>query len=293
MNPLVKKLTLTGFVCAALFLGIAFFVWTIFPYAQMSVFMANFKAYPGGDTGPLFTDSFEFYPETFLQAQMRYEVVQALIPQYTNGSISNNQTPLVVFMTQKLAESVSLGNKDHSEQYLDLGRAYDILASVYPDKAQEYHSQAGDAYRQALALFPGEQSILYAYIINLSHQNKIDDSLRVAEQALAEDPRVPESHYYLGIALFTKDNNLNAVAALSELEFALDNNANPIPEFTLAVYEKMLQIFYTSGDSVHLITVLNRLIQLNPNETATYQKILTYMKTYNQIPLLNLTPSAN
>ena len=293
MTPLVKKITLAVFISSSIFLGVGFFVWTVFPYAQMSVFMANYKVYSGGDSNPLFTDTFEFYPETFIQPEMRYQVVDSLIRQYTSGTISNNQAPLVTLMTQKLAQSLSLGNDDHAEYYLDLGRAYNILATMYPDKAHEYFVLASDAYQHALALFPGEQNIMYAYMINLSHQGKIDDALRVAQLALAEDDRVPESHYYLGLALFSKDNNANAVASLNELEYGLDRGVNSVPQVTLAIYEKMLQVFYASGDSVHLTVVLNRLIQLNPNESGVYQKILSYMHTYNQIPVLNLTPSGN
>jgi tetratricopeptide (TPR) repeat protein len=193
----------------------------------------------------------------------------------------------VEFATQKLAESVAMGD-NYPEHYLDLGRAYDLLAGIHPDQAVQYHDKAQVVYQQALSIFPQDQSLLFADMINLSYEGKIDEAIKVAQAALAEDERVPESHYYLGEILFLKDNVSNATVSLDDMEYSLNQGVNPLPVLTKAAYEKMLALFYKESDMPHLVTVLNRLVLINPDEAPTYQKVLEYIKQTNQIPILNL-----
>ena len=249
----------------------------------------GFRKALAGNPEVLKKAQFPFIGTFSIQPELRYHFMDQILQFYAdspNETVKKSLESLVPFAIDKLSEGLSYD--DSAAYFLALGRAYDLEADMYPDQTQEFHLKAEVQFKKALELYPDNQKTMYVYAINLAHQNKFDDALTMLQQTLAVDPRVAESHYYLGVILFYQDNSVNAVSSLENIEYALDHDMNPLATFTKAAYQRLLVIFYDRGDLPHLTTVLSRLVLINPDQAEQYKKVLDYIKTYNQMPILSL-----
>lgn len=287
MTSRAKTFTLVLMVATTVFLGAAFMAWTVMPYTQMVTFFSKLKQYYGGNEQAFLTSHAAFYPHTFIQTEMRYQLVASLIKKYIASKAPENLQRLTVFAIDKFQESMALG--DHVPQhYLVLGQAYDFLAALDTAKTAEYRTKAEASYAHALELFPRNQEVTYAYLINLSYQGRFNEAVTAAKQLLDDDPRIAESHYYYATLLYSKDNTAYVPEVLEHLEFAQDRIMDPLPRLTLAIYQRMLAYTYQHNDLDRLTTVVARLIKINPDQAEIYERILAYIAQYHRMPVLNL-----
>lgn len=277
-----------AFVCVSIFLAITFFVWTVFPYAQMATYIKNFEIAMTGDMRPLEQSSFSFSPYTSVQPALRHKFLTHLFEHYKAGKLSSAYAPLVQLSIDKMIEVTD--STDHFPHYFtSIAKAYDELADFIPTEAMEYHSKAEVYYKKALALSPNNfnPDNSFAYSINLTNQRRNAEAITLLRKVLSYDTRIADTHYFLGLILF-KAGAENNNEALEHLEFALDKNVNPSPSITKKVYQNMLIHYYKKQDATHFVTVIKRLVTMDTDQKDTYEQILGEIEKTNNIPLLNV-----
>jgi|GEM_PF-3081906 len=286
MKEKYKKIILIFFCIVTLFLGVLFVFWTIIPNLQSTFFYKNFRLFTNEQNEKgLLNSQFSFYPNTYVQPRLRYEFMDLLFKAYAGGQ--NPSKELVLFAKNKLEEN-TLIEGNYANNFLALGKAYDLLADLYPKEQAQMRLKAESSYKKALELFPGIQSVLYTYSVNLTNQGRIDEALSMIEQAVKEDPRVAESHYYLGVILYNKGGDQNINESLKEMETAFQGGYVGQDNLPRIIYEKMLIHYYDQKNISNLKIVLNRLVYLNESQADTYKKIIKYMDLNKIIPILNL-----
>ena len=286
MNKKQQIITTSIFAAASVFLAVGFFVWTLVPYIQMASFYSNASGLADRDQSSISSDDGMFTPMTYMQPQIRAALADFIL--LNNDKLDSSIVlPLVQLTASKIPEVDTMeGNNIYT--YLTFGKLYDLLGDLDVAHSAQNYALAEKEYQKALAVYPGYQKTLYVYSINLAHQGRMQDAMTQVQLAYDEDPRVPASHYYLGMILFLSDNTKNSNAALENFEFALDRTSDQMPGATKVVYEKMLNQYYTAGDIVRFQTVVNRLIALDPSQSQVYQKISDYVTANHVIPIINL-----
>ncbi|MEI6580859.1 MAG: hypothetical protein WCO07_01660 [bacterium] len=281
-----KKIILVLSILITLFLGLVFFAWTVVPNLQMVTFYKNLRIFINRQQEEkLLNSKFTYYPMTYVQSELRYKFAEYIFRAFLEKD--NPSKEFVVFAKDKLEESARKEN-NYANNFLALGKAYDLLADLYPDQQVLMRLKAEENYKKALKLLPDMQTILYALSVNLTNQRKTDEALVVSKKAVEEDPRVAESHYYYGIMLFNKGSKQNMDESLKEMEIAFQNNFPANSSLARGIYEKLLSYYYDKKDIFNLKTVLNRLIYLNENQADVYKKIIKYMDDNKIVPILNL-----
>ncbi len=292
----MKKLTDTHFKIllaalfggAALFTGVAFFVWTVIPYAQMGRFYKEFRRAVNGTPSALMDSQFAFSPYTSVQPALRYTLIAYLFDEYKAGRLDNT-APLIPFAIEKMKETANRDTAGHPYYFSSIAKAYDELAEVHPDAAGAYYKQAEVYYKESLARSPNNynQDARYAYAINLTNQGRTDEAVTLLRATLAADTRVPLSHYFLGVILF-KQGFQNSTEALHELEYALDHDADPSPTLSKKIYQKLLYHFYNTKEVDQFLIVIRRLPQYDPAQASIYATIIEYVTKHHSVPLLDL-----
>jgi tetratricopeptide (TPR) repeat protein len=283
---------ITQLVCAAgaVFLTVAFCLWTVFPYSQMWIFFNNMQKGIAGDSESLLQSHYSFYPMTSIQPMMRYYFLDFILQIYAHQADEGQKKfaeQTLPFAIDRMVEGAS-DKPNYAQFFLTLGTAYDLMANLHPDQAQAFHLKAIEQFKKSLELYPGNQRTLYAYAISLADQGKVDDALAMMRQMTAYDSRLQETSYYFGLLLYMKDNYANSDTALDHIDHALAKGINPTPELTKKVYEKMFAYYYQKGDLEHFKIVAERLSSMDENQAAVYKQIVDYINANNTIPLINL-----
>jgi len=285
MTSTTKKIITALFAAGSVFLGLMFFVWTLFPYLQMSVYHVNFMTALAGDLAPFRDSAFSFYPRTFISKELNQESLDYMLKQ------DSVDPEFIALLAVHLRETIGT-HDDDMKDYVTLGEADTALAELYPEKKDAFHAEADSSYEAALKLFPKSQAVMYSYAISLSNQGQEERALGLLKDALLEDPRVPDSHYYLGVLLYSIDNTKNSDTALGYLESSLSTGVDPLPKLTSSIYQKMLTHYYSLGDIDHVETVLRRFIASGQAQAAAYQKVLDYILENHALPVIRFNQGA-
>lgn len=278
----------TALVILTLFLGITFFVWTIYPNLQIAAFhRAVQKTIKTGDTSFVTSSNFFFEPHTSIQPMLRYLFTSVLITGYNSGK-KDLPVKLMPFAIEKLEESLPT-TSPYLNTYLNLGKGYDILGIVNIESKQSkiMFSKAEEYYKKALALVPYQQTTIIAYSINLYNQGKIDEAINLLRDSLEQDDRIPDLHYYLGQYLVYQ-NEKNSAEGLREIEISYNLGADIDVSLSQKTYQKMLFYFAKVKDKENIIIVLNRLAKIDERQSKLYSDILDYIKEHDAIPVLEL-----
>ena len=286
MNKNSKIITIIFFSISTIFLCVVFFFFTLIPNIQVSMIYNDLVKVANGDTGTL--------PQigdimNNADSDISFKALDFLLNnyQYNKDIKEENKRLLISFVVDKISNNLSFKAK-YPDQLIVLGRAYDLMAQWDTQKAQSLLLKAEEQYKKALVIYPYNQKILYAYSINLINQGRDEEAVEMAHEAVNEDPRVAESHYYLGVLLIKQSLN-NADNALSEMEISLNNNVNPDNIITKQIYEKLLNFYYNNRKIDKLLIVVNRLSIIDKTQTATYKNIANYIETKKQIPVLKIS----
>ena len=279
MNKKQQIITVGVFAACALFFAVGFFVWTLVPYVQMASMYSNAREVLNRNQTSVSDSDGMFTPMTYMQPQIRAAWADFIV--LNNANID----PAIVLSLAKSAATKMSETQDMGENgiytYITFGKLYDLMGDLDHEHSAQYYKLAEEQYQKALGVYPGLQRTLYAYSINLAHQNRLEDAQKYAQLAYDED-------FYLGMIQFLSDNSKNSNVALDNFEFALDRTTDQMPGATKVVYEKMLNQYYAQGDIVRFKTVVDRLAKLDPAQSATYKKISDYIELNHVIPIINL-----
>ncbi len=278
-----------SFIIGSIFLGFSFFVWTLYPYYQMTVFVKNLEKSLAGNATDLFNSKFSFEPYTHVQPAIRYMFISHMFSEYKDGNLNASFAPLIKLAIDKMDETVT--RTDDYPHYIGLiGKSYDSLADLTPENSTEYHLIAEKYYKKAINLSPGNynQDAKFAYAINLTNQNRASEALSLMRETVAYDSRPPEPHYFLSLALF-KSGEAYWEESLTEMEYSFNNGFDPGQGLAKKIYEKFLLYFYNKNDIKNLLIVVNRLAILDPEQHDTYIEIIDFIKIHNYAPNFNLS----
>ncbi len=290
MNNGNKIITTIFFSASAVFLGIAFFAWTVFPYLQMRSFFVGFKKAINGDASILRNNTFAFANMTYVQPELRYQFMDYLLNFYSDDKYAKEREELVSLLPiaiDKLSKSFSY-EKNYAAHFLALGRGYDLMADLDPLRSKEFHGQAVLQFKKSLEIYPDNQRTLYAYAITIANEGDVDGAIAMMQKILARDPRIPESHYYLGTLLYMKDNFANSDTALEHITYSLDHGIEPALSLTKKIFEKMLVYYYAKQDISRFKIVVEKLSRYDNDQSLVYKKILSYIAEHNALPVINL-----
>lgn len=275
-------------VALTVFLGVAFFAWTVYPNLQIASFhRALKKTIKTGDTAYVMSNPFFFEPYTNVQPMLRFLFTALLVIGY-NGDTTDTPVKLMTFAIDKLEETLPT-TVPYLNTYLNLGKGYDILGMVNTDlkQRQVLFTKASGYYQQALDLVPNQQTTVIAYGMNLYNRGKINEAAALLRSSIAQDAGIPDLHYYLGQFLYYQDEK-NSPESLREIEISLNAGMNISPSLTQQTYQKMLFYFYKTKDKENMLTTLSRLVQIDQKQAGLYSGIISYIRTNNKIPILEL-----
>lgn len=276
-----------AFSGVAIFLGYFFFTSTLPAHFQMQHFFKTIKKYPEGDERAfkdIAADASIFTPYTFVQPDLRNEFLSQA---FDVGHVQKGETEILLFGIGLLEDVVSRDDL-YPHYHHSIGRAYTELAKTDISQKEYYLEKALQSYERAHLLTPNMPDISYLYIVSLTNVGRYDEAISLARKTLSDDPRVPSSHYYLGMALM-KSGEKNYVEALHHLETSL---SIPFDEKFAAVnrqmYEKILAYFYDIKDVKNFITTIKRLQVLDERQSSIYKTIEDYVVKNNRIPTINI-----
>ena len=287
MKEINKNIFIALFCTGTIFLGIVFFFWSVPAYFSVRKDI-GYAIFAMKNNPDMILENKDFLnTKNYLWP----ETVEFFVDDYFSGKFASEKNysniPLIKFIINKLEESMAYeGN--YAGRFFTLGKIYGILAIASPENDNELLKKAGEQFEKALSLYKNKQDILYMYTVNLSNQGKDDEALSVAKNTVDLDPRVLESHYYYGIMLFKKGADENLNQALKEFEIAFNGGFKPKDDLPKTLYEKFLMYYYGKKNTDNFRIVVSRLMSLNSEQTATYQKIIDYIDKNKVIPSLNI-----
>jgi tetratricopeptide (TPR) repeat protein len=260
----------------ALFFAIAIFAWTIPPFSQMGTYMDQVRNPKGVSAQKLES---AFIPYTYAQDVIRGHFLSTVREAYAGDPAQKNL--LLIGVAQM--EDVAQRDPSNPRYFIQIGQGYDALGQNEKDAgaAQMYYEKAEAAYRKALELAPKRQDIRYLLAYNLSFQNKNDEAIAVAREAVELDEQVADPHYYLGLVLLVSQEEKHFVEGLNELEraHALGSgkvSANDQP--SVQAYYALAQYFYNRHDAQHALTAVERLKELAPSRAGQLDTVVAQIK---------------
>ena len=281
-TPLIVIRTIA--VLGTVFFGITVFVWTLIPFFQYKQFYRLIQeAQDSGSTDALRAATSVYEPFTYVQPQIRYLTLGYVFDNYKSDT-PQKVTGLLPFGIEKLEEAEAR-QPDYTFIELSLAKAYSLMAQANPDHP-EYITKTYEHYQKALALIPGSPDISYAYAVDLLGNKEFSQAIPILEKVVASDPRVPKSHYYLGLAYFQSSVSMYD-KSLGEFEIALNAGDDEQADVTRKIYNVLLQHYYATKDMPHFSMVLHRLIALDTAQSTQYAALESYIEAHHSFPIIN------
>ncbi len=273
-----------GFAVVSIFFTIGFFVWTVFPYYQMSVWREKADAFIAGDDSAFPSDPAIYSSPTAVQARMRIDSFSWLFNQYVHGT-RTAYTPLYDEALGRLKEWIEMHPYRYDE-LLFLAKAYEFKANFTGD--QNLYVIADGYYKRALALAPERQDLLYAYAEHLSNTGKKDEAISILTDMMQKNPGILQNEYYLGVVLAANDKK-DYNTALYHLEKVFNAGVSSYDAIVIkAIYEHFFVYYYEMGDVERFSMTVRRLINVDPSQKNSYKTIADYMDTHHSIPNINI-----
>ena len=274
-------------VAVALFLCVAFFYWTIVPYIQSNSYLDDMhQAFTTGDFSIFNNDQIVFDPDSNVQGILRSDFLRQILTQYNNGNFKT-PTPLLDKGISEMEEYVS----NHINYYtyvVGLANAYSLKSGM--DNDPKSFAAEEKYFKQAMDIIPGRQDVAYSYAVSLLKQKRSDEAVAIIQQLIDKNPEIYTSNYQLG-ELYMMMGEDHYTQALGQFEIALSHDVDSNPDFTKSVYQELLRSYYSKNDTANFLTVVNRLVSVDPNQKNAYDGVLDYMKLNNKIPKLNIGPN--
>ena len=249
---------------ATLFFLWGMIFWTLVPMSQMSNYLSAFSDKNVGAI--LQQPDAVFEPYTFAQQDIRSHFLNIAVANYGNPQIK----PIFDLALAKMEDLIQREPKN-PRYLLMLGGAYDRMGKA--DKNPEYFKKAGAYYEKALEFAPQRQDVVFAYALNLSYQNRIQEGITLLRKELAVDTLSPETHYYLGILLASSGSDYKE--SLKELEIAMQSPtfANTKEQFVIGLYRTMMKRAYEARDKERFLVIAKRLETIDPEQAENVKKV--------------------
>ncbi|MBI4121719.1 MAG: O-antigen ligase family protein [Parcubacteria group bacterium] len=202
-------------------------------------------------------------PYNFLQPAIRFQLLQLITNAgaHTDPKFESLAGPAIAAF-----EEVAEREAEYEPRNLI------FLSEVYIDQAKknpELFKKAEESLRRALVLSPKRQDIYYLLAFALAGEERFDEAVKVAREAVRLDSNVAKAHYNLGLELaFAGREHWDEARA--ELGKALDIgfvNRNLVEsDFhnMATTYQKMLQAYILERDRERTLDVARRLMQVAP-----------------------------
>ncbi len=266
------------------FFGFVLFPWTLVPHFQMIRYRHTIQEAVAKEKPEIFTDeTFIFSPNTYIQGSLRLNALTVLFNDFMNGKMTGSNP-----IFDKALEEMEKYVKDNPYRYefiFALSKAYDVQAAFKNDPA--LYKVAEEYHRQALALVPERQELVYTLALNLLNQKRYPEAVTILKDYTAKYPDTYENHFELGQA-YAIIGGKSYDDALIELELALEHGVNMNRALTKDAYEHMLQYYYKNKDKARFLTVVNRLATIDAEQKKDYESLSAYVKEHNAIPMLNI-----
>lgn len=304
-----KKLALL-FVPLAIFLGVNAYISVqkaraFLVYGEAQLEMA--KNGPTEHVGAMLAKAASVYPyDGFARTQVEYIIAAERI---LLSSAPANQEDLQTRYMEKAQTAVNAGleavrlNPNNFQNYVSLGRAYEL---AIPFEKEKGYSLAKQAYEQAVALYPNNP-YLYVMLARLeasagtkegvrtqltealkkkqnfadalylmsqleASDQKIDEALSYAVEAVKSAPNDPLVYIQAGLLFYGKKDYQNAVLALNTALEKDPNNANVAYFLALSLRD--------GGRPDLATTIANQLLQRNPDN----QDVKALVASLEEIP---------
>lgn len=173
--------------------AVLFYASIVIPFRQSTQFVQNLSSKSGEkilSVYPQFTK-----PYNYLQPTIRFRFLELLLED--NLVREPRFEPLVKASIEGLEE---VARKE--EQYEP--RHFIKLAEVYNEKGKdspEFFVKAEENARKALRLSPQRQNIYYPLAFSLAGQERYDEAIAVAREAVSISPELAKAHFNLGLHL--------------------------------------------------------------------------------------------
>lgn len=253
--------------------------WTLVPFSQMTSYLGAFNDKNIALIAQRPDDVFE--PYTFAQQDMRIHFLNTMVANYG----TNPQINAIFDMAVAKMEDLIRQEPSNARALLMIGGAYDKKGKTNNDPAAL--KKAEGYYKQALALAPGRQDLIYPYALNLTNQGRVQEGIALLRESMRTDSLSPETHYYLGLLLGVTGNQ-NYKASLSELEIALQSPtfANANDTNIKNAYQTFTRVAYQNRDRESFLTAVMRLKAMDPDQAQMFQRASDLVKA-GQWPVIN------
>lgn len=275
------------FAATAVFLGVAFFAWTAKPFWQIRVaYKGYFDAIEHNNTDFLEQHPLAFIPYNPYQKKFRFQFLYRVLGANDAG-YANTNGELFNFAVARLEEAQA--KKDNFGYFdMSLGIAYNRKgdASADPAEAQVYYAKASEYFEKASVTLPNFPTVNIQHAINLERRHMRGEAIQLLREHTEKFPNFPDYHFYLGYFLSGEKESF-AKEALSEMEKSLSVHANIRPTLAMDAYYSFMVTFSKQKDKQSLLTTLNRLKEIDPQQTALYDQVLDLVHRGKKIPPIN------
>lgn len=256
------------------FAAIAFF---LVPYFQMQSFL---NAWRSGEAQQVINNlPYALSPYTYAQENIRPSLIN-----YLSGSAKPDNQVWTNLFNRALDAGKEMVQKEPYEPRHDLIVGKTLLAYSSFTNDKQYEAQAEEYFKRAYDLAPKRQDVRFLYAYCLAFEGKNDQAVQLLRDTVALDPKVGDSHYFLGITLSTLGES-HFPESFKELEIALSSSnfthLSDNKEALTSAYESFVRYFYSKRDAADLIQAATRLIIINPDHKDAYQKVIDIIKTGN------------
>ena len=155
------------------------------------------------------------------KSEYQFDLVASIAGAVEKG-VAINDLENIVNLALNEAEKAVLAHPKNASSYTDMARIYNIFGTLGRDP--EILVQAELFSRKSLKLSPNRQETLFYLARTALLENKPDVALEWAKQALAVDPTVRVSRWYMGLALIANGRTDEGVM---EIKKALDLGYSP------------------------------------------------------------------
>jgi tetratricopeptide (TPR) repeat protein len=258
----------------AVFFVVSFIFWTLIPLSQMKQYLELMNQ---GKGNRILASEFIFSPYTYSQRLIRYEYLKYLEEQPLEKSHLLLLDEAIVKMEELVAREGS-----NPYQHIRLGRAFDKKATLLADPS--FFKLSNKYYKKAIALSPTRQEAYYAYGLSLVRQKRAEEAVQILNHYPVLDVAIPVSYFYLGLAQFNVGVTAYSDALHSFEIFFANSSQNPDSTVSKKLYEALLRYFYETRDQVRLSVAAARLSAFDPEQQASYLRVVDFVKKHNQVP---------
>lgn len=228
-------------------------------------------------------------PYTYLQSDLRPIFVQTLTEA---GLLRNRDFSALTDKGIRALEELAEEEKNYEP------RNFILLGETYNEKGKdnpEFFITAEAYLRRALLLSPKRQDAYYPLAFALAGQERFDEAIKIARDAVALNPNAAKARYFLGIELAIAgkrywDEAESELARAQEIGF-IALVPSDLENITV-IYKEMLYAYITNKDAERVIRIAGRLKNTRPEFAKDIDIIAAFAKEGDWKALFGLLDSS-